>query len=151
MNRIAIVVLPAVLALGCANTPKGKAIQLVVASDAAADEIAAGYKGYVETKTIQCQDKLDPEVNTKEEAKDCLGVASSAGGERLKKILEVLVAAQLVIKLAVECESNPLKVPQEFREKCVDAKKADWRLMVDTLMSAWDGLKPYFEAVRGGK
>ena len=143
-----------VLSFGCASTPEGKAVQLVVASDAAADEIAAGYLVYVDAKTAECDEKLDPEVNTKEDAKECLGMASSDNGKRLKKILEVLVVAQLAVKIAVECESNPLKVPAEFKAKCVDGQAADWKALAAALTSAWGDLAPFFDAVRrfaGGK
>lgn len=137
------------MSFGCANTPKGKAIQLVVASDAAADEIANGYEKFVEVKVVECDEKLDPEVNNKEDVEDCLGLADEIQGERLKKMLEILVVAQLAVKIAVECESNPLKVPKEFKAKCVDGQAADWKALAVALTSAWSDLAPFFDAVRG--
>jgi len=142
-------VLVSAVSLGCASTPKGKAIQLVVASDAAADEISTGYEAYVEAKVAECDAKLDPEKNTKEDAKDCLGIASSDDGKRLLKVMESLVAVQLAIKIAVECESNPLKVPEAFRANCIDGQKADWGALAASLTSVWQELAPFFEAVRG--
>ena len=144
----------AFLGLGCANSPQGRAVQLVVASDAAADEVANGYDEFVESKVAECDEKLDPEVNTKADAKECLGVASSDDGERLKKVLETLVVIQLAVKLAVECESNPLKVPDEFRAKCVEGQEADWAALSSALMATWRDLAPFLNAVRehaGGK
>lgn len=149
-----LIVMLVAMAMGCAATPKGRATQLVVASDGAADEISAGYESYVDAKVAECDAKLDPETNTKEDAKDCMGMASSDEGKRLLKMMEVLVAAQLAIKIAIECESNPLKVPKEFKTKCIDGQKADWKALAASLISAWEGLAPFFEAVRkhaGGK
>ena len=136
---------------GCANTNKGRAVQFVVASDAAADEIADTYEPFVDKRVAECDAKLDPEKNTLQDAKDCLGVASSDSGKSLKGFMEVLVAAQLAIKIAVECEDNPLKVPDEFRSNCIEGQEADWTALVTNLTSAWDSLRPFLTAIRGAK
>ena len=80
---------------------------------------------------------------------DCLGMASSSDGERLLKLMETLVQAQLMVKIAVECESNPLKVPREFMAQCIDGQGADWRALTMSLTSAWADLAPFLEAIRG--
>jgi hypothetical protein len=137
--------------LACATTHEGRAIQLVVASDAAADTAAAGYADFRDGMQAKCNAKLDPEVNTKSDAKECMGLASSDNGKKFLKIVEVIVAAQLAIKIAVECDTNPLKLPVEFREQCIDAKAADWKALAATLTSAWDQLRPFYLAIAGSK
>jgi len=153
MNQILVMflfVFGLVLPTGCANTHKGRAIQLVVASDAAADGLADGYKEFVSAKVVECDAKLDPEKgHTKSDVEECLGLADPIEGERFLKAVETLVALQLVIKIAVECGSNPLKIPKEFQKECVEGKKADWQAMAASLASAWKQLAPFFEAVRG--
>lgn len=150
MQTTKLVVVTCLLSLSssCATTHQGRAIQLVVASDAAADEVADRYKMFVDERVASCDKQLDPEKDTKADAVTCLGLASSENGTKLKAIIEILVAAQLAIKIAVECDVNPLKLPDKFREQCVDAKKADWLLLAKQVANAWDDLRPYFEAVK---
>ena len=149
MRRVILPVALAASMAGCASTDKGRAVQLVVASDAAADEIADQYESFVNNRVAECDAKLDPEKDSLEDAKNCLGVASSDSGKALKVFTEILVAAQLAIKLAVECEDNPLKVPEEFRANCLEGQKADWKALGETLASAWDSLRPFLTAIRG--
>ena len=137
------------LLVGCASTHRGRAVQLVVASDSAADTVADTYESWAATRIGECEGKLPPDYHSLTEFKACLGFASSDGGKALKQILHAVVAAQLAIKLAVECETNPLQLPVEFRAQCVDAKKADWRALRDNLLGAWQQLRPYFEAIQG--
>ena len=137
------------LSLGCASTNVGRATQLVVASDSVADQVADAYVTFVDTRVASCDEKLDPEKNTKEEAQECLGLASSDSGEKLKVIMKGLVAAQLAIQIAVECETNPVKLPAEFRDRCVAGQKANWQALTSTLMDVVTELKPYFESVKG--
>lgn len=144
-----LIILLVCLLLGCASTNRGRAVQLVVASDSAADTIADTYDSWAANRIGECEGKLPPDKHTRGEFDQCTGLASSDGGKAMKKILQVVVAAQLAIKLAVECETNPLKLPQEFRDKCVDQKKADWRALRDNLLAAWEDLRPYFEAIQG--
>lgn len=142
-------ILLAVLLVGCASTHRGRAVQLVVATDSAADTVADTYEAWAANRVGECEGIMTPETHTKTEFIGCLGRASSESGEALKKILQAMVAAQLAIKLAVECETNPLQLPAEFRAKCVDGKKADWRALRDNLLGVWEQLRPYFEAIEG--
>jgi len=130
------------LLASCASTHKGRAAQLVVASDAAADEIAAGYADLRDAREAECDAKLDPRANTVSDAKACLGVFSSDGGRKLRVAVEALVAAQLAVKLAIECDGNPLSVESSCHGS------PDWAELYGALMSTWDDVRPYLEAVR---
>lgn len=138
----------ATLLAGCASA-QTRAIQVVIASDGAADATAAGYKSFVRQRVAECDAKMDPAKNTKAEAEECLGLASPENGKRLSQVVSGLVAAQTAVKIAVECGTNPLKLPVEFRVQCVDAKKADWNQLAEAVSDAWDKMRPYFEAVKG--
>lgn len=136
-------------ASGCAVAKNGAA-QFVVASDAAADELAAGWEGYVDDEIARCSNLLGgTDKDTKDGRKECMGLAGE--GEALEVGLEALIAAQLAVKIAVECDSNPLKVPAEFKEQCVDGAKTDWVALFNSLKSAWETLKPYYNAMKERK
>ena len=129
------------LMTSCAAAKTG-ATQLVVASDAAADELAQGWGGYVDAEIVRCSNLLGgTDRDTKDGRKECMGLAGK--GEELELGLEVLVAAQLAVKLAVECDANPLKTPKEFKMQCVDEAKPDWVVLMKSLGDAWDSIKPY--------
>jgi hypothetical protein len=131
---------------GCA-TAKRTATQLVIASDGAADELSIGWEAYVDAQIVRCSNELQgTERDTKEGRKECMGLA--AKGEALETGLEALVAAQSAVKIAVECDSNPLGTPAEFKAECVDGAKADWAALLGGLKTAWDNLKPYYSAMK---
>jgi hypothetical protein len=132
------------VAPGCASTPKGKATQLVVATDAGADAFADGWSAYVDGEIARC--RAGAGGDTAESRAACLGKAGE--GEALEPLLEALVAAQLAVKIAVECEDNPLKVPAEFKAECVDGN-ADWNALGAKVLDAWKAVQPFYEAMKG--
>ena len=148
MKRLIINLAALILFTTSCAAAKAGATQFVVASDAAADELAAGWDGYVGVEIARCSGLLmGTERDTRDGREECLGLAGK--GEPLELGLEALVASQLAVKLAVECEANPLKVPQDFKAECVDAQKADWAALMKSLVEAWDTIKPYYTAMKG--
>jgi hypothetical protein len=145
--RFIIAVVMFVVALfigGCASTPKGRAVQVVVASDGIADEVAEQWaeKGHARI------DKCRAEYHETEAARtECMGVFVTAKDE-LVVLLETLVAAQMAIKLAVECDSNPLKMPKEFLTKCGTEKQADWKALYTQVMNAVEAIRPILQEIR---
>lgn len=136
MRRIILGIALASQLAGCASTHKGRAIQLVVVSDAAADEIASGWDTFVDQKIAGCRESLGEE-STPEAREECLGIAGQ--GEPLEAAVQSLVVVQTVIKEAVKCE--------EFKS-CV--KEADWKNLKAEIYNAWRELEPYFQAIKGG-
>ena len=132
---------------GCSPALRNGAIRLVVVSDVAADVLADGYEDYVDEKVSGCSKKLDPGTSTKEEAKACLGFASSDNGQILKAAMESLVSAQMAIRIAVECTDNPLDTPKELALNCVGGG-TDWLGLTAQLTEAWKAIKPFYEALR---
>lgn len=129
----------------CAATPKGRAVQYVVASDAVADEVADGWDEYVDTEIAHCRETLPgTDLDNKAGREECLGLAGK--GEALEAAMEVLVVSQTAVSVAVMCESNPLKVPQEFISKCVEP--TDWKALGADVLKAWENIRPFYEAVR---
>jgi hypothetical protein len=127
----------------CATTPKQRAIQFVVASDAVADELGDGWGGYVDDEIARCRASLSDEADTPDEREKCLGYA--AKGDALELAMEALVVSQVAVEVAVTCESNPLKVPKEFLHKC--AEPADWQALEQGVFNAWQNIRPYYEAM----
>lgn len=123
--------------VGCASTHKVRAIQLVIVSDAAADEVANGWDAFVDQKIAQCRESLGEE-STPEQREECLGIA--AKGDPLEVAVQSLVTVQAVIKEAVKCE--------EFKT-CVE--KMDWKQLKSEIFNAWSELEPYFQAIKGEK
>jgi hypothetical protein len=140
-----IIILLVTSPLACATTSKQRAIQFVVASDALADEIGDGWSTYVDGEIDRCRSTLEgTDEDTPEGRESCLGYA--AKGDGLETALKALVAAQLAVELAVMCESNPLKVPQEFLHKCTEP--TDWQALGVAVFDAWQSIRPFYEAMR---
>jgi hypothetical protein len=149
INNIFIVIVT-IMMLGCAATPRGRAVQFVMASDAMADEIADDWKPYVQASVDECRAKLPgTPKDTPEGRAECIGFAGE--GEKLEAGLQALVAVQKSIELAVHCDSNPLQVPAEFMDKCVAGKKADWNDLLTQIMSAWNYIRPFYTAMKSRK
>ena len=87
------------LLTSCAATPKGRAIQTVVVSDAVADEVASNWSDFVDRRIAHCRTLG---LETPAEREDCLG--SAAHGEILAASMDSLVIVQRAIRAAVKCE-----------------------------------------------
>ena len=101
MHTIARVMMVGALALGsgCASTPKGKAVQTVVLSDAIADEVSLNWASFVDRKIAECRAKG---LETMVEREECMGAA--AGGEVLAAAVDSLVLVQKAVKEGLMCE-----------------------------------------------
>lgn len=120
---------------GCANTHKGRAVQLVMASDAIADEIAKSWSAGVDAQISHCKAALgEGDGVTNEQRAECMGIFGK--GDPLEAATQTLVSAQTTIKEAVKCEE--LKTCPE---------KVDWKALKDTVLDAWNALKPYYDAI----
>lgn len=135
MRRIILGIALATQLAGCASTHKSRAAQLVIISDATADEIAASWGPFVDAKIGECREGLGTE-STPEQRKECLGVA--ADGEILEAAVQTLMAIQTTIKEGVKCEE--LKT-------CAD--EVDWKSLVAEITGAWAALKPFVAAAKG--
>lgn len=118
--------------IGCSGLGKRVAYRTVVVSDAAADELAEVWSGFVDRKIAECRAKG---LKTPEERKECLGAA--AHGKELEAALSALVAAQTAVKEAAKCE--------ELKVECKD--KIDWLELAGRVKDAWQAVKPFFEEV----
>lgn len=118
---------------GCSGLGKRVAYQTVVVSDAAADELAEVWSGYVDRKIEECRKKG---LETKEERRECLGAA--AHGDELEAALSALVLAQTAVKEAAKCE--------ELGVECKG--KIDWLALASRVKEAWEAVKPYFEEAK---
>lgn len=148
--RNIILLIVTTILLGCATSPRGRAVQFVMASDAMADEIADDWEPYVQESVDACRAKLPgTPKDTPEGRAECMGFAGE--GEKLEAGLQALVVVQKAIELAVHCESNPLQVPAEFMDKCVAGQKADWRDLLTQIMSAWNYIRPFYTAMKSKK
>ena len=135
MRRIILGIALATQLAGCASTHKSRAAQLVIISDATADEIAASWDTFVEAEIGECREELGAE-STPEKRKGCLGIA--ADGEILEAAVQTLIASQAAIKEGVKCEE--LKT-------CAD--EVDWKALVAEITGAWTALKPFVTAAKG--
>ncbi len=138
--RSAILSLALVCSLGgCANANKGRAVQLVMASDAIADEIATAWETGVDAQINHCKSTLsEEELQDKQAKSDCMGIFGN--GEGLDAAVQTLVSTQTVIKEAVKCE-----------ELKTCAQEVDWDELKGSVLAAWSALKPYYDAIKKGK
>lgn len=118
---------------GCANTHKGRAVQLVMASDAIADEIATTWEAGVNAQIDHCKTTLGDD-SSQEKREECMGIFGK--GEGLEAATQTLVSAQTTIKEAVKCE-----------ELKTCPKEVDWQSLKATALDSWAALKPYYEAI----
>ena len=120
---------------GCASTHKSRAAQLVIISDATADEIAANWGPFVDEKIAECREELGAE-STPEKREECLGIA--ANGKILEVAVQTLIASQTAIKEGVKCE-----------ELKACAQEVDWKALAVEVAGAWGALQPFVAATRG--
>lgn len=144
MKKITTTLGLALVLSGCAMTHKGRAVATVVASDGVADEVAEQWDERAHARIDKCREAELPDEDARRE---CLGVFALIKDE-LEAIVASLVAAQSAIKLAVECEDNPLKMPQEALKNCGTAKQTDWRELEAQVMDAVDAIRPLIQEIR---
>ena len=130
MNKAYLAAVAAV-SIGCAHTSKGVALEVVVASDQAADSIADDWASKTTAAIDKCRAPLSGSA-TREQRHACLGAYTPENAEKVAAAVKVLIAAQTQVKLAAECE--------EFKT-CVT--KPDWFTLAGRVMDAWKTLKPY--------
>lgn len=137
MRRIILPIALAASMAGCASSHKGRAIQLVMASDAIADEIAAGWSAGVDAQIGHCKSTLSEEDLTSSEKKaECMGIFGK--GEPLEAATQSLVTVQTTIQEAVKCE-----------ELKTCPKEVDWKELKASVLESWEALKPYYDALKG--
>jgi len=137
MRRFILPIALAASMAGCASTHKGRAIQLVMASDAIADEVAAGWSAGIDAQIAHCKETLSEEDLTSPEKKaECMGIFGK--GDLLDAATQSLVTVQTSIKEAVKCE-----------ELKTCPKEVDWKALKASVLESWEALKPYYEAVKG--
>lgn len=147
MKRFTIISLFALVFSACAITHKGRAIQLAVASDGVADEVALQWDKQGHARIDKCRAEGH---ETKEARGRCMGLYAILKDD-VEAMLEALVAAQMAVRLAAECDSNPLKVPVEFLDRCVEGEQADWKALAKQITVAWDAIRPLFQEIRKDK
>ena len=137
MRRIILPIALAASMAGCASSHKGRAIQLVMASDAVADEVAAGWSAGVDAQIEHCKTTLsEEELASSEKKAECMGVFGK--GDALDAATQSLVTVQVTIQEAVKCE-----------ELKTCPKEIDWKALKESVLESWDTLKPYYEALKG--
>lgn len=140
MRAMRRIILPLALATsmaGCASSHKGRAIQLVMASDAIADEIAAGWSAGADAQIEHCKSTLsEDDLASPEKKAECMGIFVK--GDVLETATQSLVTVQTTIKEAVKCE-----------ELKTCAQEVDWETLKNSVMDSWAALKPYYEALKG--
>jgi hypothetical protein len=127
----------------CAASPREVALKVVTASDAVADELGATWELQVEKKIDECREQNLP---TPEEREACLGIFAKT--EEAMAAVTALVAAQTAVVIAAQCEVDPKLIAKEFKSKCVEGKEADWDALRDSVVSAWDALAPFVQAIK---
>jgi hypothetical protein len=133
-----ITIIAALALTACTTAAKHTAAQLVVASDHAADSIAEKWETYVDERIAYCRSLA---ITTPDERRACLGEA--ADSSKLEAAIRTLIATQLAVKLAVECEENPLHL-----RDVSSCPKQDWIALAAAVQAAWDDLAPYVHAAR---
>ena len=121
---------------GCAhvNVAKGVATNIVVASDAAADTLADAWSDGASVRIDECRAL---KLETEDERAECLGLFHPDEVDKVIAGITALVAVQLVVQAAAECEA--LKT-------CVH--EVDWPALAEQAGAAWDALLPYVNAVK---
>lgn len=136
MKKTQYLLLSALLLSGCA-TARHNAALVVAASDVAADTLADGWSTASHLKVEECRAK---DLPTPEERAECLGKFHPDETQKVITAVETLVAAQLLVKTAAECEAL---------DTCVT--ETDWKGLYDQVKAAWDAIKPYILAMKKEK
>jgi hypothetical protein len=114
----------------CAATPRARAVQTVVISDAVADEVSARWTDFVDEKIRECRAR---DLETPEERRACLGAAGE--GESLAAALDSLVIVQRAVAGALRCEEV---------QSCI--QDPDWPELARDALSVFKELERLSEA-----
>ena len=139
MSRLIFSGIFALSVAGCADTSKGRALQLVMASDAVADEVAQAWEAGVDAQIEHCKETLSEEQLQDSQAKaDCMGIFGK--GDGLEAATQALVTTQTAIAEAAKCEEL---------KSC--PKQIDWDKLKTEVLETWGALRPYYDAIAKGK
>jgi len=133
MKRLAVVIMLA--AAGCGVSARHTATRIVAASDVVADTLAQSWAVATDARVAECRAK---NLRTPSEREQCLGALRPSETDKVLAAVSTLVAAQLAVKAAAECEEL---------QSC--AAKTDWLALAAAVRRAWDTLVPYVRAVKG--
>ena len=121
---------------GCANGNHAKsvAVNIVVASDVAADTLADAWSDGASVRIDECRAL---QLETPEERADCMGLFHPDEVDKVVAGLTLLVAVQMAVKEAAECEAL---------STCL--QEVDWEALAEQAGAAWNALLPYVNAVK---
>jgi len=120
---------------GCAGAKK-VATLAVVESDRVADDLAMDWRVATHEQVVHCREVLEPDAS-QETRLECLGPYQPGETEKLVAGVKVLIAAQLAVKVAVECEA--------FRD-C--AEDPDWKILAGDVVTAWRAIQPFVQTLK---
>lgn len=120
----------------CVPSPKAAATVVVAATDVQADAFAEGWAAGTNKQIEHCRAELGDGASA-DERRACLGRFAPDETDKAIAALKLLVAAQLAVKEAAECE--------EFRS-CPET--VDWTALGKAVQDAWAALKPYVQALK---
>ncbi len=132
MKRIALSL--ALLLPACAAAPKTIATGIVVASDVAADTLADAWSDGASARIDECRALY---LETEDERAECMGLFHPDEVDKVIAAVTALVAIQLAVKEAAECE-----------ELKTCAQEVDWTELAAAAQDAWSAIKPYVTAVK---
>ena len=135
MKKLLIIPLLALVA-GCSGLQKRTAVEVIVATDHLADEIADEWSARVKEQIAECREAL-PSAATPDERLECLGDFHPERTKELIIVVRTLVKVQNATKDAAECE--------ELRT-C--AEETDWAALALEAKASWNDLKPFVETLR---
>ncbi len=139
MRSVILSVALAMSVAGCASA-KSTATTIVAATDLAADSFSDSYKAATQAQVEHCTGQVEAGTveDTKEGKVECLGPFSSENHDKAIAAVEVLIAAQLAVKAAAECE-----------ELASCAQAPNWKELADQVRDAWAAIKPFVQSVKG--
>ncbi len=123
---------------GCAAAKRVASVA-VVESDRVADELAMDWRTAVSEQVAGCREELPSEA-TVEERVACLGPYTPEETDKLIAGIKVLIAAQVAVQVAVECEAF---------KGCKD--DPDWKALASDIVTAWEAIRPYAQAIKDRK
>ena len=132
MSMKRFIALAAMAALaGCAGMHKKAAVGVVVATDRYADDLADDWAKKTKENIAKCREEL-PYTAKPAERFACLEPYTPEKTQALIAAIKTLVAVQLAVKAAAECEQI---------DTCVE--DTDWNELARKTSEAWSGLKPF--------
>jgi hypothetical protein len=115
----------------CASFHKKAAVSIVVATDHIADEVADDWQEQTKRAIEECREAAPPDADS-EWRRECLSPYTPASTEELIVAVKTIVAVQLAVKAAAECE-----------ELGACLEDVDWNSLATQAKHAWASLKPF--------